>query len=322
MRKTANKIKSLVEKNPKILITDEAYQLATLRFAPEMAEVIWEVKRAFEKVLEAEACMSGCSDTYFLKDLEDRPIAVFKLERCLRELAAYRMDYRHFANVPPTVMTTLDHAQWGGLKTGSCQLFVKGSVSAVELDTRLFEKFSAASVRRLATLDIRIMNEDRHTSNILVKDLKHVIPIDHGFCFPRDLGEMHMGWKEWIQATTPFSGSELAYISLLDPEEDRQVLLDELHFDERPANRLFVATVVLKLAAARLLCSSQIGEIMTRQRSGHQILSRFEHLIETLRDRNPPNWTLFSRYVYEEVERTLDCYEKEINQYSDKSTHR
>lgn len=126
MKKTADKIKRLVKRKPNAFLTDHAYQLASLRYAPEMSEVIWEVKQAFARGIDPEPCFHGCSDTFFLKDLEDEPIAVFKLEHSHRELAAYRMDHQNFAGVPPTVLTTLDHPLWGGVKTGSCQLFVKG----------------------------------------------------------------------------------------------------------------------------------------------------------------------------------------------------
>lgn len=313
MRKTAEKIKTYLHVRPLAFITDEAYQLASLKHAPDMADVIWEVKRAFEKGIAPERSVHGSSGTFFLKDCESKPIAVFKPEKCMHEVAAYRLDYAHFAGVPQTVITTLEHPLFSGKLTGACQFFVKDSITAVEIDRRQYIHFSAASVRKMATLDMRIMNEDRHSSNILIVDQKQMVPIDHGYIFPRELNEMHMTWIDWKQAATQFSESELSYISLLDPEKDRRMLLDEMYLEELFANRGFIATVLLKMAAIRHLTPMEIGGLMVRKRPGHKECSRFELLIENIKKRNAPSWTLFSRYVYEEVEKILDFYEK-INQ--------
>lgn len=306
MRKTADKIKKYLQIHPHALLDDKAYQLASLRHAPDMAGVIWEVKRAFEKGIAPERSLHGSSATFFLKDCDSRPIAVFKRDQSFHELAAYRLDRNHFAGVPQTVITTLEHPLFAGKITGSCQYFVKDSVTAVEIDRRLFENFSAASVRRIATLDIRMMNEDRHTSNILVLNQKEMIPIDHGYIFPRDLSSIHLTWIDWCQAATHFTETELSYIALIEPERDRRMLLEEIHLEEIFANRLFVATVLLKIGAIRGLSAKEIGNLMTRRRPEHKEISRFEYLIENLKERNPANWQLFSRYVYDEVEKLLD----------------
>ncbi len=303
MRKTAQKIKHLmVEKRPFVL-PDESYHLATLKYAPDMAEVIWEVKRAFAKGIEPTRSTHGTSQTYFLNDCEGVPIAVFKRFNFYRELAAYRLDYDHFAGVPQTVLTTLEHPFWGKA-TGSCQLYVPHSITAVELEKNQFRHFLPSMVRRIASLDIRTMNEDRHTSNLLVVDEKKPIPIDHGFILPRRLDRGDFVWLEWQQAATPFSEFELSYISLLDPEEDRRILIDELYFEERRANRLFIATVLLKLGALRGLTPLEIGKLLNKKE--HNDLSPFEFIIEKLRKKNPPNWSLFSPCVYDEVKKTLD----------------
>ena len=317
MRKTVDKVKNWMGSRPCALITDEAYQLASLRHAPDMADVIWEVKRAFEKGIDPESCSHGASPTYFLKDCEGRPIAVFKKDNCWQEVAAYRLDYHHFAGVPQTVITTLEHPLWGKA-TGSCQYFVKEAITAVELDRRLYDNFFPTAVRRIAALDIRMMNTDRHSSNILVVDERAPIPIDHGFILPYTLSDLYFGWMEWGPAATFFSDAEISYLSLLDPEEDRRMLIDELHIDELRANRLFVSTILLKMAAIRKLKTVEIGRLMTRGRikplkKSHE-LSAFECLLEILKVRNPHNWTLFSHYVYEEVEKTIDLYEKTCEQ--------
>lgn len=315
MHKTAEKVKHLFVKRPSLLITDEAYQLASLRHAPEMADVIWEVKRALQQGILPEASPHGACGTYFLKDCESRPIAVFKRDHYIREVAAYRLDHDRFAGVPPTVVTTLEHSLWGGKATGSCQYFVPDTVTVVEVKTVDLDKFFPSCVRRIASLDIRLMNEDRHTSNMLVSSCrKQLIPIDHGFILAQDLSDIHFDWLPWEQAMTPFSERELSYLALLDPERDRKLLIEELGVEERRANRFFVATVFLQLGALRQLTAASLGNFLSRRRLGllrkDAAPSYFECLIEKLKERNPPNWTIFSRIVYEEVQRTLDDYEK------------
>ena len=145
---------------------------------------------------------------------------------------------------------------------------------------------------------------------MLVVEHQEIVPIDHGYIFPHDLSQIHFIWVEWEQTAIPFTEHELSYIALLDPERDRHMLLEELYLEEIFANRLFVATVLLKCAAIRGLNPMEIGGFMIRKRGGRQEYSKFEQLIENIKHRNPSNWTLFSRCVYEEVEGTLDDYQK------------
>ena len=315
MRQTVEKVKHLFVKRPSLLVTDEAYQLASLRYAPEMADVIWEVKRAFAQNILPEASPHGACGTFFLKSCEHQPIAVFKRDQYRREVAAFRLDHERFAGVPPTVVTTLEHPIWGGKATGSCQYFMPDTITVVEAQSADLSHFSATCVRRIASLDIRLMNEDRHTSNILVSSCRRLLtPIDHGFIFAQDLSGVHFDWLPWEQAGTPFNDRELSYISFLDPQRDRNLLIDELGIEERRANRLFVATVLLQMGALRRFTALELGKILSRKRLGllrkDIVPSYFEMLLEKLKERNPPNWTIFSRIVYEEVQRTLDDYEK------------
>lgn len=326
MRKTAEKVKQLFVKRPLLLVTDEAYQLASLRHAPEMADVIWEVKKAWQHGVIPEASPHGACGSFFLKDCEHKPIAIFKRDHYIREVAAYRLDHGRFAGVPPTVITTLEHPIWGGKATGSCQYFVSDTIPVLEVAQDNLVHFSASCVRRIASLDIRLMNEDRHTSNMLVAACqRQLIPIDHGFILAHDLGDIHFDWLPWQQALTPFSERELSYIALLDPEHDRNLLIEEWGVEEQRANHLFIATVLLQLGAVRHLTAAALGNILSRKRLGllrrDTIPSLFELLLEKLKERNPPNWTIFSRIVYEEVQRTLDDYEKTTPECAYPPTH-
>jgi hypothetical protein len=92
-----------------------------------------------------------------------------------RELAAHVLDSEGFAGVPPTDIAKVrstafyipDVAKAGpyGYKLGSIQSYVRSECSSEEMGC---SKFDAGDVHRIATLDIRICNLDRHAGNMLV----------------------------------------------------------------------------------------------------------------------------------------------------------
>ncbi|MCH9627832.1 MAG: hypothetical protein S4CHLAM2_14780 [Chlamydiales bacterium] len=309
MRPTVKKVSRFLTYHPEVFINDPAYQLSTLRHAPEMSDVIWEVKRALKKGISPEKSMQGTSETYFLKDEEGKPLAVFKLEHYLQEYATYRLDHKGFSGVPPTVIAAFTHPLFGGEATGSCQLYVEDSISAVELSESVFTGFSPAPIRRIAQLDIRVLNADRHTSNILICDETEAVPIDHGFALPRELGSVHFAWMFWNQAATPFSEEEQSYIAWIDPEKDRALLIEETGLSEKIANRLYVATMLLKMGVMRGFYPHNIGDIVAKTRDRRAPDSKFELLIKRLLERGAEDWTTFTRYVNEEIECTLGEYE-------------
>lgn len=307
MRTTTQKVRWFLHDHPKIFVNDPAYRLATLRYAPEMGEVIWEVKRALKKGIMPEKCEDATSPTFFLKGEDEKPIAVFKLSYYLKEYASYRLDHKGFAGIPPTVITTLSHPLFGGEVEGSCQLYVSDSVSVAHLSSNDYDVFSNHSVRRMAQLDIRLINEDRNDSNMLVKDKTEVIPIDHGFTMPSELDAVHYSWAEWKQAGTPFSEEERDYIFNLDLEKDRAFLIEEIGIEEKIANRLYVAAQLLKLGVIHGFNPNQIGSIMIKD-SNSDYPPYFEVLIQRLIGREAREWTIFTKYVTEEIETILEEY--------------
>ena len=101
---------------------------------------------------------------------------------CLRELAAYIMDYQNFCRVPAT---TLVHCEHPGFhypapgrskvdcgsgdpypKLGSLQRFIHGAELFEDVGQGLL---SDIEVQKIALLDMRILNCDRNAANILVK---------------------------------------------------------------------------------------------------------------------------------------------------------
>ncbi|EOA39907.1 hypothetical protein CARUB_v10008594mg [Capsella rubella] len=219
-----------------------------------------------------------------------------------REVAAYLLDYDHFANVPPTALVKMTHSVFNvndgmdgnrsrekkkliSSKIASFQKFVPHDFDASDHGT---SSFPVSSVHRIGILDIRILNTDRHGGNLLVKKLDNggagrfgqveLIPIDHGLCLPETLEDPYFEWIHWPQASIPFSEEELDYIRNLDPVKDCEMLRRELPMIREACLRVLVlCTVFLKEAAVSGLCLAEIGEMMTREfRAGEEEPSELE----------------------------------------------
>uniref|UniRef100_A0A5B6ZP33 1-phosphatidylinositol 4-kinase n=1 Tax=Davidia involucrata TaxID=16924 RepID=A0A5B6ZP33_DAVIN len=219
-------------------------------------------------------------------------------ETGFREVAAYLLDYGHFANVPPTALVKITHSIFNvndGVngnkphnkklvsKIASFQQFIPHDFDASDHGT---SSFPVAAVHRIGILDIRIFNTDRHAGNLLVRKLDGVgrfgqvelIPIDHGLCLPESLEDPYFEWIHWPQASIPFSEDELAYIENLDPIGDSEMLRRELPMIREACLRVLVlCTIFLKEAAAFGLCLAEIGEMMSREfRGGEEEPSELE----------------------------------------------
>lgn len=207
-------------------------------------------------------------------------------ETGFREVAAYLLDYDHFAKVPPTVLVKVRHSIFNlndGMignklqngkkvsKIASLQQFVPHDFDASDHGT---SSFPVAAIHRIGILDIRIFNTDRHAGNLLVRKLDgggrfgqvELIPIDHGLCLPESLEDPYFEWMHWPQASIPFSEDELEYIRNLNPAHDSEMLRTELPMIREACLRvLILSTVFLQEAAAFGLCLAEIGEMMTRE---------------------------------------------------------
>ncbi|CAA0242890.1 unnamed protein product [Arabidopsis thaliana] len=215
-----------------------------------------------------------------------------------REVAAYLLDKEHFANVPPTALVKITHSIFNvndGVKASkpmekmlvskiaSLQQFIPHDYDASEHGT---SNFPVSAVHRIGILDIRILNTDRHSGNLLVKKLDgdgmfgqvELVPIDHGLCLPETLEDPYFEWIHWPQASIPFSEDELKYIANLDPLGDCEMLRRELPMIREASLRVLVlCTIFLKEAAANGLCLAEIGEMMTREvRPGDEEPSEIE----------------------------------------------
>ncbi|XP_076909848.1 phosphatidylinositol 4-kinase gamma 7-like [Bidens hawaiensis] len=215
-----------------------------------------------------------------------------------REVAAYLLDYDHFANVPPTALVKITHSIFNVnnikqnrkkkhvCKIASFQQFIPHDFDASDHGT---SSFPVSAVHHIGILDIRILNTDRHAGNLLVRKVNddgkfgqqvELIPIDHGLCLPESLEDPYFEWIHWPQASIPFSDDELDYINALDPYRDADMLRTELPMIREACLRvLTLCTVFLKEATSYGLCLAEIGEMMTREfRRGEEEPSELEVL--------------------------------------------
>lgn len=214
-------------------------------------------------------------------------------ETGFREVAAYLLDYDHFANVPPTILVKITHSVFhvnegvdcskvirkkrrATSKIASFQQFIPHDFDASDHGT---SSFPVAAIHRIGILDVRILNTDRHSGNLLVRKVEgrdgmfgsqvELIPIDHGLCLPENLEDPYFEWIHWPQASIPFSDDELNYIARLDPMKDSDMLRMELPMIREACLRvLILCTVFLKEAAASGFCLAEIGEMMSREIRG------------------------------------------------------
>lgn len=267
-------------------------------------------------------------------------------EASVRECAAYALDHEGFSGVPATDLVLCHHPSFSSeeskkqidkivctsgtspshtqFKLGSFQEF-KTSVGCVE-DINPFV-FPVDEVHKIAALDIRIFNMDRHEGNILYNEetddktgnpIYSLIPIDHGYSLPNSLlAEAYFCWHYWPQAKQKMSPRTKAYIASLDAEKDIALLSEKFpgafrseHFDV-----LRMTTLLLKKGAAadatffdlaNLLCRRTVGQpsaledIVERAKTLHKLVSQtgrsFFEIYERLLDEH------FFEKVFAEVQ--------------------
>lgn len=206
-------------------------------------------------------------------------------EGALRECAAYILDHpkngrrsfvgelKGFAGVPPTYMVRCLHKGFNhpgivNFKIGSLQMFMENEGSCEDIGP---SAFPTEEVHKIAVLDMRMANADRHAGNILVSKSDDdsrisLIPIDHGYCLPESFEDCTFDWLYWPQARKTFSPETIEYIKSLDAEED--IALLKFYGWELPlecARVLRISTMLLKKGALRGLTPFAIGNIMCRE---------------------------------------------------------
>jgi hypothetical protein len=190
-----------------------------------------------------------------------------------REAVAYMLD-RGFAGVPRTAVERLLMRSRTGShlaeQSGSVQQFVPsdGDASDFRFDG---SEFNIRLCQRLAVLDCRLFNCDRHEGNVLVRGggaapspgrghpkrrvvaggdddgLLEIVPIDHAFCLPAFgyFREAEFAWRYWVSASVPFDVDVLEYIDTLSADADVEVAR-AAGLDEASCATLRACTILLK----------------------------------------------------------------------------
>lgn len=228
-----------------------------------------DLVRRFDVLQKPEVVEDGCGTVYKLRDSNNKELAIFKpIERDnprapFNEFAAYLIDQGH-AGVPATGLVNLPIVK-GEPKFGSLQEFLSDSESAADFGTGVFH---VDDVHNIGILDIRIINCDRHSGNMLYgTSTKRLLPIDHGLCFPSastELGNASFDWLLFPQAKEPFSPETLEMIEAIDIENDLGVL-QKLGMSEDSLLSVLMSTTVLKLGARMGKTLYEIGSLIQRQ---------------------------------------------------------
>lgn len=207
-------------------------------------------------------------------------------EASIRECAAYLLDHDHFAGVPATDLVICSHPAFfvnnneshnenPQPKLGSFQEFKKNCGGTEDLGLNFIASFPTDEVHKIAVLDIRIFNTDRHGDNILFnkeidpntgRETVTLIPIDHGYSLPSSLDEAWFAWQTWPQVKEKFSPATKDYIFKIDVEKDIKMLQAKFpqNFKEAHFRVLRIADMLLKKAASLDLTPFEISNIMCR----------------------------------------------------------
>jgi len=232
-------------------------------------------------------------------------------EASVRECAAYLLDHDSFAGVPPTDLVLCQHPSFysnpedddsnagspNGLfflsqplgrkvKLGSLQEFVDHDGDTEDMGPAFLSKFPVDEVHKIAVLDVRLCNADRHGGNILFReDLSDdgrtsyvLIPIDHGYTLPSTFADTTFTWMNWPQAKEKMSERTKDYIRSLDAELDIELLKQKFGrtIREEHFRVLRITTMLLKKAADADLSFYDIAQMMCRTKGDE--LSTLEKL--------------------------------------------
>lgn len=318
-----------------------------VKLSPEVVRMIDSAKAGLENGYTPIMSAEGSGGVYFMQDSSgQKNVAVFKPideepmaennprglplstdgegmkrgtrvgEGAFREVAAYILDHPvvdhesghsgGFSGVPPTAIVRSLH-RGKSFKVGSLQMFMENDGSCEDMGPRAFP---VKEVHKIAVLDIRLANADRHAGNILVSKEEgaayKLIPIDHGYCLPEKFEDCTFEWLYWPQSREPFNNETTEYIRSLDAEEDIKLLkFHGWELSSSCARVLRISTMLLKKGAARGLTPYDIGRILCRETVNRD--SEIEDIIQEAEDAVLPGTSenLFLETVSEIIDRRL-----------------
>ena len=139
--------------------------------------------------------------------------------------------------------------------------------------------FATIAVQRIALLDIRLFNMDRHAGNMLIQHrpdarsdehgrVLHItggtlqlVPIDHGFCLPERPTTACFEWRSWPQARAPLEPEALEYLRRIDAEADA-LLLRRAGLRAEAVRTMLVGSMLLLRGVRLGLSLAQIADVM------------------------------------------------------------
>lgn len=235
-------------------------------------------------------------------------------EACLREVAASLLDHDGFSDVPATTLVEARHPAFhyngsmmklseGGAalgshaisivgqnkqqnrvdkKFGSFQAFVKAECTMDDLSP---SKLTVEDVHKIAILDIRILNADRNSANLLVRrkpdNSLELVPIDHGYCLRTvsDVCWFDWCWLDWPQLKEPISQRSRDYILKLDIEADVRMLRERLHIPTEALDYFRASTMLLQAGVKAGMTLYDIAVLCCRNDDCGEVPSKLENLI-------------------------------------------
>lgn len=242
-------------------------------------------------------------------------------EGASREVAAYLIDRANggFSGVPTTCLVSVDrkliypNSLPGSTMKGSLQQLVAHESSSEDYGGSIFK---IRDVERIALLDLRLFNTDRHGGNMLVTNDKSLIPIDHGLCLPdvRELGEAWFEWLHWEQCKSVLSEEAMEWLQSIDIEKDAAIL-HRLNIRPEAIMTLYVTTCLLRRAVLRGWTLYEIGKFVQRPSFDVDSRSGLEQLIERVvnsSEKLSSTWHKSPVVVQDEF---LNAYSEELDRF-------
>uniref|UniRef100_A0A7S2W994 PI3K/PI4K catalytic domain-containing protein n=2 Tax=Mucochytrium quahogii TaxID=96639 RepID=A0A7S2W994_9STRA len=225
-------------------------------------------------VSNAVPLQNGTGGVYGLCDFNGETRAIFKPadeensttngDGYLKEYAAFVLD-NGLAGVPETDIAVVKAGK--RRQIGSVQRFVENSEDAENFGSGVF---TVDDVHRIGVLDIRILNCDRHSGNMMrgIKSGK-LVPIDHGTSFPNacnlnELSKVSLEWLMYPQAKKPFSAELLQEIQDINIEDNLDTLA-AIGLDEGVQISVWMSTTLLKIGAKHGKTLYEIGSLIQRK---------------------------------------------------------
>lgn len=253
--------------------------------------------------------VSGYGDDKEDEESNSMRVGIKPGEACLREVAAFLIDHGGFSGIPMTTLAEARHPAFnyngfngisvGGhrlqssegelkKKVGSWQEFVRSECTMDDLSP---SKLCVDEVHKIAILDIRIMNADRNSANLLCRR-KHgdgkfeLIPIDHGYCLRTvaDVCWFDWCWLDWPQLKEPLSKQCKKFVQNLDIESDVKMLEERLRLPTKALDYFRASSKILKEGVMAGLTLYDIAILCCRNDNAGEVPSPLEVLMNIATD--------------------------------------